>query len=251
VTTEIAKQEAGILASLATHYGMVREHFIRTIKATIMGGKTVSDEQLAAFCLVAKEHGLNPFTKEIFAFPANGGIIPVVSVDGWLKLINGHPAFDGMEFVDAVNDKGALVSVTCKMYRKDRAHPVVVTEYMAECLRGTDVWKKWPARMLRHKATIQAARYAFGFAGIVEPDEAERMVEPITVQATVVDEAALDEEHKWIERANRIATLEEYTAVRSELIDAYGDVSKVPAAVKTAFATAHAEVMPRDEEPAQ
>jgi hypothetical protein len=29
--------------------------------------------------------------------------------------------------------------------------------------------------MLRHKAAIQAARYAFGFAGIMEPDEAERI----------------------------------------------------------------------------
>jgi phage recombination protein Bet len=251
VTTDIAKQEAGILASLAAHYGMDKAAFVSTMKATIMGGKPVTNEQLAAFCLVAKEHGLNPFTKEIFAFPANGGIIPVVSVDGWLKLINGHPACDGMEFEDTIGPDGKLAAVTCKVYRKDRTHPVTVTEYMSECARPTDVWKKWPARMLRHKATIQAARYAFGFAGIVEPDEAERMVEPITVQATVVDEAALDEEHKWIERANRIATLEEYTAVRSELIDAYGDVSKVPAAVKTAFATAHAEVMPRDEEPAQ
>jgi hypothetical protein len=31
--------------------------------------------------------------------------------------------------------------------------------------------------MLRHKALIQCARYAFGFGGIVDPDEAERMVD--------------------------------------------------------------------------
>ena len=29
--------------------------------------------------------------------------------------------------------------------------------------------------MLRHKALIQCARYAFGFAGLIDPDEAERM----------------------------------------------------------------------------
>jgi hypothetical protein len=29
--------------------------------------------------------------------------------------------------------------------------------------------------MLRHKAAIQAIRYAFGFSGIVDPDEADRM----------------------------------------------------------------------------
>lgn len=182
-----------IIASLAGNYGMDKHAFLLTMKKTIMGGKDVSNEQIAAFCLVAKEHGLNPFTKEIFAFPANGGIIPVVSVDGWLKLINGHPSFDGMEFVDVTDDKGALVSVTCKMFRKDRAHPVIVTEYMAECARGTDTWKKWPARMLRHKATIQAARYAFGFAGIVEPDEAERIAE-VTVEE--VPPAVINDQRK-------------------------------------------------------
>jgi hypothetical protein len=56
---------------------------------------------------------------------------------------------------------------------------------MSECRRSTDVWKQWPARMLRHKATIQAARYAFGFAGIMEQDEAERMVD---VTVTQVDD---------------------------------------------------------------
>jgi hypothetical protein len=36
--------------------------------------------------------------------------------------------------------------------------------------------------MLRHKAAIQCARYAFGFAGIMEPDEYERMVSVETVE---------------------------------------------------------------------
>jgi phage recombination protein Bet len=175
----------GVLASLASHYGMDKGAFVQTMKATVMGGTNVSNEQLAAFCLVAKEHKLNPFTKEIFAFPSRGGIVPVVSVDGWMKLINSHPDFDGMEFKDAADASGSLLSITCRMFRKGRSHPVEVTEYMSECRRSTDVWKQWPARMLRHKATIQAARYAFGFAGIMEQDEAERMVD---VTVTQVDD---------------------------------------------------------------
>ena len=35
--------------------------------------------------------------------------------------------------------------------------------------------------MLRHKAAIQAIRYAFGFSGIVDPDEADRMRVNVTV----------------------------------------------------------------------
>lgn len=175
-------QSLGILASLASHYGMDKGAFVQTMKATVMNGANVSNEQLAAFCLVAKEHRLNPFTKEIFAFPQRGGIVPVVSVDGWMKLVNSHPQFDGMEFRDTLAANGDLVAVTCRIFRKDRQHAIEVTEYMSECRRTTDVWKTWPARMLRHKATIQAARYAFGFAGIMEPDEVERMGEVQVIQ---------------------------------------------------------------------
>jgi hypothetical protein len=67
------------------------------------------------------------------------------------------------------------VSVTCKLWRKDRSKPVVLTEYLAECFRPTEPWKM-KHRMLRHKTLIQCARYAFGFAGVYDPDEGERIV---------------------------------------------------------------------------
>ena len=62
---------------------------------------------------------------------------------------------------------------------------------MAECKRNTDPWRQWPNRMLRHKATIQAARYAFGFSGIADPDEAERSADaprPAVAEVLASDE---------------------------------------------------------------
>lgn len=173
-----------VITDLARHYGMDRRAFESTLRNTIMPAKVeVTNEQLAAFSIVAKKYGLNPFTKEIYAFPAKGGgIQPIVSIDGWLKIINDHPQFDGVEFDDKFADQNHLTAVTCRIFRKDRARPVAVTEYMAECVRNTEPWAKWPARMLRHKAMIQAARYAFGFSGIVDPDEAER-IEAVTAAA--------------------------------------------------------------------
>lgn len=198
------QENAGVIASMASHFGMDKSAFVQTVKATVMpANSNVSNEQLAAFLLVAKEHNLNPFTKEIFAFPSRGGIQPVVSVDGWMKLINTHPDFDGMLFKDALDEKGGLISITCSMYRKGRTHPVEVTEYMSECLRITDTWKQWPARMLRHKAAIQASRYAFGFAGIMERDEVERMND---VVVTVQDSKPFD----TVEDTRKARCLEAY-----------------------------------------
>lgn len=175
-----------VIGSMAERFGMDRRAFESTLMATVMpadrNGNLPAQEQVAAFLLVAKKYSLNPFTKEIYAFPAKGGgIQPIVSIDGWMKIINDHPDFDGMDFEDHFGEDGKLVSITCRMHRKNRGHPVEVTEYMAECARGTEPWQKWPARMLRHKAAIQAARYAFGFSGIMEPDEAERMASVVSV----------------------------------------------------------------------
>lgn len=186
MNTQVATHEPrSIITTMAERFGMERKAFESTMRNTIMPARTeVSNEQLAAFAIVAQKYSLNPFTKEIYAFPAKGGgIQPIVSIDGWLKIINDHPKFDGMEFEDHFADAGEMVSITCRMYRSDRSHPTVVTEYMAECLRKTEPWAKWPARMLRHKATIQAARYAFGFSGIMDPDEADRMELATSTQA--------------------------------------------------------------------
>ena len=199
-------EQPSVLNDMAVHYGMDKAAFNATLRATVMP-KDASNEQAAAFLLVAREHKLNPFTKEIFAFPAKGGgIQPVVSVDGWMKLINSHPQFDGMKFSDTLSAEGKIVSVTCHMYRKDRTHPVEVTEYMIECARDTETWRRWPARMLRHKAAIQASRYAFGFAGIMEPDEAERSDEVAHYGNDTIPEARIIDERQ----ARHDAAVEQY-----------------------------------------
>lgn len=177
---KIEPQRQSLIASMAGQYQMEPKAFADTVRATCLPA-TATNEEFAAFLMVAKEYGLNPITREIYAFPKKGGgIQPIVGIDGWLNLINSNPQCDGMEFVDEKNDKAELVSITCKIYRKDRNRPTEVTEYMSECKRPTEPWQKWPARMLRHKAAIQCARYAFGFAGIIDPEEAERSPEVLT-----------------------------------------------------------------------
>ena len=165
-----------VILDMANKFGMEARAFEQTLRATVFPGNA-PPEEFAAFLLVAKQYDLNPITKEIYAFPKRGGgIVPIVSIDGWMKLINSHPKFDGMDFEDCHDEKGELISTKCTIFRKDRAHPVSVTEYLSECVRATDPWKM-KHRMLRHKSAIQCARYAFGFAGVYEEDEAERIVE--------------------------------------------------------------------------
>jgi phage recombination protein Bet len=187
MSNAIQKRE-GLVAKFANRFNIDGDKFLPILKATAFkqGSTEITNEQLAALLVVADQYDLNPFTKEIFAFPDKGGIVPVVSVDGWARIINEHPQNNG--FSIEVSDDGSKAVAT--FHRKDREYPTVVTEYLSECKRNTQPWNSHPKRMLRHKALIQGARMAFGFAGIYDGDEAARIVgseKDITPKNTTLD----------------------------------------------------------------
>lgn len=209
-----------LLAKIASRYSVDANKLMSTLKATAFrqqkaDAPPITDEQMMALLIVADQYKLNPFTKEIYAYPdKQNGIVPVVSVDGWTRIVNDHEQYDGVEFeygptVPPNTHKGqelsAHESVTVRIYRKDRTHPIALTEYLDEVYRPPfegkgqngpytvkGPWQTHTKRLHRHKAWIQCARLAFGFAGIYDEDEAQRIVERnITDQATVVDRQPL------------------------------------------------------------
>jgi phage recombination protein Bet len=199
-------ERKSLIVTFAERYGLEPNRMMTTLKATCFrqraGDPEITNEQMAALLVVANAHRLNPFTKEIHAFASRGGIVPIVGIDGWAKLVNEHPAFDGMEF-EQDDEK-----CKCTMYRKDRAHPISVTEYLSECERPTEAWKM-KRRMLRHKSLIQCARIAFSLSGIYDPDEAERVLaaeDAIDVTPEGDDEPILKKGPvNWKDRPPRIA----------------------------------------------
>ncbi len=149
-----------------------------TLRATAFAA-CKTNEEFVSLVVVANAYGLNPLTKEIYAFPAKGGgIVPMVSVDGWIRIMNSHPEFDGIEFEDIVDQQGKVQAIEGIIYRKDRARPTKVIEYLDECKRNTEPWNKMPNRMLRNRTLIQTARIAFGFSGIVAEGDDVIDIEP-------------------------------------------------------------------------
>jgi hypothetical protein len=139
---------------MAGRLSVDQNKILDTLKETCFKG--ASEEEMLVLVAVSNRYGLDPLTKQIYAFPSKGGITPVVSVDGWLHILNSQPQFDGIEFLFEDGPDGKPASVTAVVYRKDRTRPTKVTEYFAECYRPTEPWKQFPRRMLRHKAVKEA-----------------------------------------------------------------------------------------------
>ena len=103
---------ATLAGKLAERVGMDSvdpQELITTLRQTAFKGDA-SDAQFIALLIVANQYGLNPWTKEIYAFPdKQNGIVPVVGVDGWSRIINENQQFDGMDF-EQDNE-----SCTCRM----------------------------------------------------------------------------------------------------------------------------------------
>lgn len=167
------------LSIVAQNTGASEEEIKEVLSGMIVSAKNqhgakATNAELAIVSGVAAKYQLNPLVKEMAAFVSSGKLQVIVMIDGWYKMVNRQPEFDGVEFEDKF-DGNKIVAVTCKMYLRNRSHPVSVTEYFEECNDAkSSVWKKWPARMLRHKAYIQAARMAFGISEVIDDDEARR-----------------------------------------------------------------------------
>lgn len=228
-TTAVAKKEDTALATpkatqkglsdyFAAKIGVTQAEFLNTIRKTVFKGKTVPNEVMVMFLAVAREHDLNPFLKEIYAFEKDGAVSIIVPIDGWTKIINSHPQHNGVTSVDNFDDNGDLVSCTTTIYRKDRDHPTVQTEYLEECRRKTGPWDQYPIRMLRHKSLIQCARYAYGFANLIDRDESERISEADVI-STSSPQATAATERNTQELKEKLSKVKGANESDAEIID--------------------------------
>lgn len=161
------------LSALTEQLGMTDyEELYGILKNTIM--PKASNEEMAAFALVCSSYKLNPLTREVYAFPTKtGGIMPMIGIDGWLKIAHQHADYAGMSWVDGSDGDGDRWCECTVFLKSTPDHPVTIREYLSECKQNTPVWAQRPKRMLRHRATIQAIRYALGISGVSDSDDYE------------------------------------------------------------------------------
>jgi hypothetical protein len=137
---------------MASRLSVDPEKLHATLKATVF--QKASNEEMLALVVVANEYDLNPLLKEIYAFPAKGGgIVPIVSVDGWNKMLIRQKGFDGIEFdmVEGEDGKpicraGCCAIARCARLRVSHSVSRVFMTPTKPRPLSTFLWKHRPSR---------------------------------------------------------------------------------------------------------
>lgn len=162
---------------------------IETIRRTVAKGAT--EDEFRMFMHLARTYGLDPFNKEIWfiKYDKENPVI-MTSRDGYLKIADRHPAYDGIvsdvvrkndRFIRRIDgieheygtDRGPIVGAYALVYRKDRKYPVYVFAPFEEYNAGTKVWNQYPSAMILKCAESMALKRAFTVSGLVSREEME------------------------------------------------------------------------------
>jgi phage recombination protein Bet len=198
---------------------------LNALRNSVAPGLTDAEFQL--FGEIVRSTGLNPITKEVWAIKAGGRLQLMTGINGFLRIANSHPQFDGME-VDYEWDEGKLIAATAKVYRKDRRFPSVATAYMAEYKKSTPIWQQMPSVMLSKCAKSLALREAFiqELGGLYTAEEMPAQY----AQATIVPND--DEQLVVSKKTGEVLGIQKITnaeveAVKKRAVTTYYDISTI------------------------
>ena len=159
---------------------------VETIRNTV--ADNANPDELRMFLHIAKSYGLDPFNKEIFFWKIDGRPTIMTSRDGYLKIADRNPNYDGLvSDVVRENDKfrrketginhqygtkrGQIVGAYALVYRKDRKYPVYVFAPYEEYKADKRVWNSYPSAMILKVAESMALKRAFTVSGLVSREE--------------------------------------------------------------------------------
>lgn len=154
------------LITCAKHLDIEKEELQAWIDCQV----TVPQQTLLCLLRTANTYGLDPLQEEIILTQYENHWRTSISVDGWIKLLHQNPAFSGITFTECpASENPSSIWMECTIYRSDQIIPTTIREYLSEVMNESEIWKKMPKRMLRHRVLQQCARIAIG----IKPPETQ------------------------------------------------------------------------------
>jgi phage recombination protein Bet len=165
------------------------------IRKVVAQGAT--DDEFKTFMYLCKTYNLDPLKKEIYFIKYSGKSTIITSRDGYLKIANVDPNFDGIESdvvyqgdiltkrddgslhiaygsEHLIFDKSKLTGAFCSIFRKDRAKATTVFVSIKEYYKKeAPIWLQYTNAMILKVAEAMALKRAFAISGLVTKEEIE------------------------------------------------------------------------------
>ena len=201
------------------------------VKSGIIPNSINTPQKAMAILQMGHELGLSPMVALNNISVVNGRA--TLGADLIVAIIMKHPDYDGMEIKG--DDKQCTVSIRRRVGEKfDTFTGSFSMDDAARAgLTTKDSWKKYPQRMLKHRAISYTARDAFpdALAGVMMPEEMETIEVPAHVETpveiqkglysqaenaikAVVNESALNDIEKMLTRRSWTPDEEKLLAIR-------------------------------------
>ena len=186
---------------------------LRNVWATSKGQPPLTDAEMFVGMSMIARFGLDPIAREVYVTRTSKGLVALVGLDGWIKILDRTEGYDGFEQeLGWAENATRLEWVETKIYSKLRSRPTTYRAYAVEYTRiagpvaGQLAWHMLRIFSLRHAArlftpiggsvvTEEEARWMDAYAQTPEDSRTRRNVlkdkldaaakefEPIPVQA--------------------------------------------------------------------
>lgn len=139
----------------------------------------VRPDELIQYAALCKNAGLDPATSEVSPLVQRDRISLIIGVDGWTRIANRDPNFDGIEYKFSddtikVGNHEVPKYIDTYVYFKNRSHASFWRTPYDEAFRSTSpVWASMPLQMLQNRATTNAIKRAFGLSGVVDSEDVQ------------------------------------------------------------------------------
>ncbi len=139
----------------------------------------LSNEEITSGLALIARYELDPFAKEIYVTRSKGKALVIIGIDGWVKVVDRTPGYDGFEVEIKWKDEAETQAewVETRIFSTKRSHPAVYRAFAREYAKVSGVVADdLPIHMLRIFSFHHAVRLFTPIGGATSVDEARWMV---------------------------------------------------------------------------
>jgi hypothetical protein len=174
--------------------------------------------------LVAR-YGLDPFSREIYVTRGKKGLMTILGIDGWIRILDRTDHYDGFDQILVMGDGDEILSVETIIYSKKRSHPARYKAFASDYKKlGGFMLEKIPGHMLRIFSLKHAGRLFVPMGTVVTQEEAAWMQSETDEPAKTLDDLTKEIETPVdvaAEPESNPPTAEEVKADQAQLADEF------------------------------